>query len=819
MHTDQDLFNSKEFKELPDLLPVLPLRDEVVFPGILVPLYVGREKSLRAIDFATNSTDSQILLVAQKDAAIEDPKLDDIYKVGVIGNIIQILKLTDGTLKLLVESHQKVKVNKYIDNEGTFFCEYTVIEDQLDSDDVEVEALARSVKNDFEYFSKFTRRSNPNLHSNILATQNHLKLLDLVCYHLPNLVEEKQRLLEIEDQKVRFLEILTYLQKEISLIDAEHKIKARVKKQMEKTQREYYLNEQMKAIQQELGEVDDVRNDIKLLEQQIENTPLSKEAREKLTGEIKKLKMMNAMSAEASVIRNYIELILSLPWGKFTKNKIDLNKAEKTLDSDHYGLEKVKERILEYLAVQKRTNSLKSPIICLVGPPGVGKTSLAKSIAEATNRNYVRISLGGVRDEAEIRGHRKTYVGAMPGKVINSIKKVKSANPLILLDEIDKMGMDFRGDPTSALLEVLDPAQNATFVDHYVEVEFDLSKVMFVATANSTNLPRPLLDRMEIIRLSGYTEIEKLEIAQLHLIPKLLKDHGIKKDEVTITEDAVLELIRSYTREAGVRNLERELAKAIRKSLRKIMTSDIKSIVISKDNIEDFAGVKKFLSTEAGKESRVGLTNGLAYTEAGGELLYIEAVKIPGKGNVKVTGKLGEVMQESAQAAVSYVKSKAKEFGILPSIYQNYDVHIHVPEGATPKDGPSACIALATTIVSLFTNIPVRKDVAMTGEITLSGRVLAIGGLKEKLLAATRSGITTAIIPEENKKDLAEIPDVIKNALDIIPVSHLNDVLEVALTKKIVPIADDHPEIIAINNPKLITSDNKFNDRDEVKRH
>lgn len=785
------------------VLPVLPLRDVVIFPGLIVTLYVGRDKSINSINQAVEMSDHRIILLSQKDAANENPSLDGIYNVGVIAEIVQILKLNDGTLKLLVDTKQRVKIDEFIDNDKSILAKYSEYSNIIE-DDVEIEALFRAIKSDFEYFSKFNKKINPDLQSVVLNATDKNKAVDIIAYHLPIKVSEKQKILEIVSLKDRYFEVLTFLEKEISLLETESKIKSRVKKQMEKTQKEYYLNEQIKAIQHELGDVDDIKSEIKELEQKASNTPLSKEASEKIKGEIKKLKHMNSMSSEASVIRNYVDHILGLPWGKFDKPKIDLKKAEKILDNDHYGLDKVKERILEYLAVQKRTNSLKSPIICLVGPPGVGKTSLAKSIAEATNRKYARISLGGVRDEAEIRGHRKTYVGAMPGKVISSIKKVKSANPLILLDEIDKMGMDFRGDPTSALLEVLDPAQNATFIDHYTEVEFDLSNIMFIATANSTDLPRPLLDRMEVIRLSGYTEIEKVEIAKRHLMPKIYKDHGIKEKELIITDDAIEEIIRGYTREAGVRNLEREIAKITRKCLRKIVSDKAcEALVVSKDNLHEYSGVKRFINNLAYNDNKVGLTNGLAYTEAGGDLLYIEAVKVPGKGAVKVTGKLGDTMQESAQAAVSYVKSKAKEFGILPSVYQNYDIHIHVPEGATPKDGPSAGIALATTIVSLLTGIPVRRDVAMTGEITLIGRVLAIGGLKEKLLAATRGGIKTVLIPKENQKDLSEIPDVIKNSIDIITVNELADVLSIALSQKLAPLADDHPEIIAINNPKL----------------
>ncbi|MBN8828808.1 MAG: endopeptidase La [Sphingobacteriia bacterium] len=791
---------------------VLPLRDIVIFPKIIVTLYVGREKSLQAIDYAINSSANKIILVAQKDPSIEDPTNFDLYNYGIIGNILQILKLTDGTLKILVEAENRVKVKKYINSDNYLLCEAEIIDDYADENDIEMLALSRSIKNDFEYYSKHSRKVNPDLQAIVSSNTDALKLSNLVAYNLPISIDEKQRLLEIPFIKQRLEEILKYLSREINLIDAEQKIKSRVKKQMEKTQKEYYLNEQLKAIQNELGDGDD-KNEVKILEAQIRKTKLPREAKEKLENELKKLKMMNMMSAEASVIRNYLDTVLALPWNKLTKSKLELDKAQKILERDHYGLEKVKERIIEYLAVQKRTDKLKSPIICLVGPPGVGKTSLAKSIAEATGRNFARISLGGVRDEAEIRGHRKTYIGAMPGKIINALKKSKSSNPVILLDEIDKIGMDFRGDPTSALLEVLDPAQNSTFVDHYVELEFDLSNVMFIATANSTNMPRPLLDRMEMIRLSGYTEEEKVEIAERHLISKVSKEHGIKSGEWKIKREAIVELIRSYTREAGVRNLERELAKITRKSLKEIlMNKDVKNITITSENLEKYSGVKRFLQTEVTKADKIAVTNGLAYTEVGGELLYIEAVTFPGKGAVKVTGKLGEVMQESAQAALSFVKSRSLDFGILPSIIKNKDLHIHVPEGATPKDGPSAGVAICTTIVSVLTNIPVRHDIAMTGEITLSGRVLAIGGLKEKLLAAQRSGIKTVLIPEENRKDLAEIPENVKNTLEIIPVERVEKVFEHALIKELVPIASDHPELLAELAPKKPRSGDDLED-------
>lgn len=783
--------------------PILPLRDIVVFPRVIVTLYVGREKSLNAIDYAVNHNNNKIILVTQKDVVIEDPELNELYNIGVVANIIQIIKLTDGTIKVLVESEARVKITDYKYYNNNILCKYNIIEDKLNAADIEIQALARAIKDDFEYYAKHSKIISPDLRVIIESTDNPLKLSDIVAHHLPVPVKEKQKLLETRSIKKRMEKILLFFETEIDIINTEQKIKSNIKKQMEKTHKDYYLNEQLKAIQNELNEGDESKNEIKKLEAKIKKVKLSKEAKEKLDGEIKKLKMMNALSAEASVIRNYIDLVLSLPWKQYTSHEINLQKAQEILDNDHYGLEKIKERIIESLAVQKRTSSSKSPIICLIGPPGVGKTSLAKSIAEATGRSFVRISLGGIRDEAEIRGHRRTYIGAMPGKIINAIKKAKSSNPVILLDEIDKIGMDFRGDPTSALLEVLDPEQNSTFVDHYLEVEYDLSKVLFIATANSMNMPRPLLDRMEIIRLSGYTEEEKTEIAIRHLIPKVLSEHGMKAEELSITKEAIIEIIRSYTKEAGLRGLEKEIAKIARKALKDILTNEKQSVIITKDNLTEYCGVKKFLQDELITTDRIGITNGLAYTEAGGELLYIESVKIPGKGNVKVTGKLGEVMQESAQAAVSFVKSKAQAFGILPSKYQKNDIHIHVPEGATPKDGPSAGIALCTTIVSLLTDNPVKHDIAMTGEITLSGRVLAIGGLKEKLLAALRSGIKTVLIPEENKKDLLEIPDNVKQNLNIITVKDAESVLHYALTKPISPIPDDHPDILALYKPEL----------------
>ncbi len=768
------------------ILPVLPLRDIVVFPGMIVPLFVGREKSVKALESVVRQ-DSRILLVSQRNASQDDPGKEDIYQVGAVATILQLLRLPDGTVKVLVEGLQRARIVNFEDNKEYYQVQAEILPDD-EGDPQEVEALARSAVGQFEQYIKLNKKIPSEILGTVSQIEDPSRLADTIASHLVIKIPQKQEVLEITSVAKRLEQIYSLMEGEISVLNTEKRIRSRVKRQMEKTQREYYLNEQMKAIQKELGEGEDGKDEIGELEKRIEKTRLSKEAKEKATAELKKLKNMSPMSAEASVIRNYLDWMLSLPWKQNTRIHRDIIRAEKILDEDHYGLEKVKERILEYLAVQQRINKIKGPILCLVGPPGVGKTSLARSIARATGRNFVKIALGGVRDEAEIRGHRRTYIGSMPGKVIQSMKKAKSTNPLFLLDEIDKMGNDFRGDPAAALLEVLDPAQNANFNDHYLEVDYDLSSVMFITTANSMNMPRPLLDRMEVIRLSGYTEDEKVGIAQQHLIEKEIKEHGLRKGEWSITEPALRDLIRYYTREAGVRNLERELAKLTRKAVKEILQGKYESITVTPENLKQYAGVRKFSHGEAEEKDLVGMTTGLAYTEVGGDLLIIESVAVPGKGMVKITGKLGDVMQESAQAALSYVRFRAVEFGIDPRDIQRKDIHIHVPEGATPKDGPSAGIAMTTTIVSVFTGIPVDRSVAMTGEVTLRGRVLPIGGLKEKLLAALRGGIKTVIIPAENEKDLEEIPANVKNELKIIPVSTVDEVLKIALTKPLVPI-------------------------------
>ncbi len=773
-----------------DLLPVLPLRDIVVFPHMIVPLFVGREKSVLALEDVMRE-DKQILLVAQKNAAQDDPEIDDIYTVGTISTVLQLLKLPDGTVKVLVEGGQRAIVNKFDESKPFFQASINVIEEPADESQ-EMEALSRSVVTEFEQYIKLNKKIPPEALVSINQIEDPSKLADTVASHLALKISDKQELLEIQSVAERLERVYSYMEGEIGVLQVEKKIRNRVKRQMEKTQREYYLNEQMKAIQKELGDGDEGRDEVSELEDKIKKTKLSKEAREKCNAEIKKLKNMSPMSAEATVVRNYLDWILGIPWKKKSAIKKDLSQAEKTLDTDHYGLEKVKERIIEYLAVQSRTKKLKGPILCLVGPPGVGKTSLGKSIAGATGRKFVRMSLGGVRDESEIRGHRRTYIGSMPGKVVQGMKKAKVSNPLFLLDEIDKMGADYRGDPASALLEVLDPEQNSTFNDHYLEVDYDLSDVMFVTTANTMNMPGPLMDRMEIIRLSGYTEDEKVEIANHHLIDKQIESHGLKPEEWSISDAAIRDIIRYYTREAGVRNLEREIANLIRKATKEIvMDVKVKSIKMTAKNLEKYAGVKRYRYGELEDEDKVGVTTGLAWTEVGGEILQIEAVMVPGKGRMTITGKLGDVMKESIQAASSFVQSRATQFGIKPPIFQKKDIHVHVPEGATPKDGPSAGVGMVTSIVSVLTGIPVGKNVAMTGEITLRGRILPIGGLKEKLLAALRSGITTVLIPKDNEKDLAEIPDNVKKGLKIIPVSHVEEVLKVALTESLTPIEWD----------------------------
>jgi ATP-dependent Lon protease len=782
------------------LYPVLPLRDIVVFPHMIVPLFVGREKSVRALEDVMKE-DKQILLVAQKNAAQDDPQTADIYEVGTIGTVLQLLKLPDGTVKVLVEGGTRARVSKWVENPN-FFQAYAEPMPDKSGPLSEMEALVRTVVGQFEQYIKLNRKIPPEVLVSVNQIEDPGKLADTVASHLALKISEKQELLDIDTVSQRLEKIYGAMEGEIGVLQVEKRIRNRVKRQMEKTQREYYLNEQLKAIQKELGEQDEGKDESSEIEERIKKTKLSKEARDKAMAELKKLRSMSPMSAEATVVRNYLDWILSIPWKKRTKIKRDVKNAGKVLDADHYGLEKVKERILEYLAVQERTVKLRGPILCLVGPPGVGKTSLGKSIAKATGRNFVRMSLGGVRDEAEIRGHRRTYIGSMPGKIIQGMKKAKSSNPFFLLDEIDKLGSDWRGDPTSALLEVLDPEQNSSFADHYLEVDYDLSDVMFVTTANTLRMPQPLLDRMETIRLSGYTEEEKSEIARRHLIPKQEEMHGLKKGEWSITDEGLRDLIRYYTREAGVRNLEREIAGLARKAVKTILVDDVKSVKVTPKNLEKYAGVRKFRWGEVELEDRVGLVNGLAWTEVGGEVLTIECAISPGKGKMTITGKLGDVMQESVQAAAAYVRSRATTFGLKPPLFDKRDIHVHVPEGATPKDGPSAGVAMITGIVSVLTGIAVRKDVAMTGEITLRGRVLPIGGLKEKLLAALHAGIKTVLIPKDNEKDLAEIPDNAKKGLDIVPVSTVDEVLARALLSQPVPIEWKEPEIDAVPSKK-----------------
>ncbi len=768
------------------LYPVLPLRDIVVFPHMIVPLFVGREKSVKALEDVMKD-DKQILLVAQKNAGQDNPQPEDIHTVGTVASVLQLLRLPDGTVKVLVEGGQRAKIVKYAENPEFFQVYAEPLPDQP-GEQRESEALVRSVINQFEQYVKLNRKIPPEVLVSLNQIEDSSKLADTVASHLTVKIAEKQELLETAAVIERLERVYALMEGEIGVLQVEKKIRSRVKRQMEKTQREYYLNEQLKAIQKELGEGEDGRDELAELETRIKQTKLTKEAREKAQAELKKLRSMSPMSAEATVIRNYLDWMLTIPWQKRTKVKKDVKNAEGVLNDDHYGLEKVKERILEYLAVQQRSSKLKGPILCLVGPPGVGKTSLGKSIARATGRNFVRMSLGGVRDEAEIRGHRRTYIGSMPGKIVQSMKKAKSTNPLFLLDEIDKMGQDFRGDPSSALLEVLDPEQNNSFNDHYLEVDYDLSDVMFICTANSLRMPQPLLDRMEIIRIPGYTEDEKIEISKKHLIEKQIKVAGLKKGEWSITDDGLRDMVRYYTRESGVRSLEREIANLTRKAVKEILTTDAKSVKVTPENLEKYAGVRKFRYGEAELEDLVGTTTGLAWTEVGGELLSIEAVMLPGKGRMTITGKLGEVMQESVQAARSYVRSRAIAFGVKPPMFDRRDIHIHVPEGATPKDGPSAGVAMVTSIVSVLTGIPVRKDVAMTGEVTLRGRVLPIGGLKEKLLAAHRGGIKKVLIPKENEKDLVEIPDNVKKGLEILPMSTCEEVLREALTQPLTAI-------------------------------
>ncbi len=774
--------------------PVLPLRDIVIFPHMIVPLFVGREKSVRALEDVMKD-DKQILLVAQKDAAQDEPTEEDIYDVGAISTVLQLLKLPDGTVKVLVEGGQRGRIIRYTKNQEFFQAEAIFIEEEEEEEDSqELEALSRSVVSQFEQYIKLNKKVPPEVLVSINQIDTPSKLADTVASHLALKISEKQEILEVGVASERLEKVYSCMEAEIGVLQVEKKIRSRVKRQMEKTQREYYLNEQLKAIQKELGEDESDRNEASELEDRIKKTRLSKEAREKAYSELKKLKSMSPMSAEATVVRNYLDWLLSIPWKKRTKVKRDIRGASEILDADHYGLKKVKERILEYLAVQQRTKKVKGPILCLVGPPGVGKTSLGKSVGRATGRNFARISLGGVRDESEIRGHRRTYIGSMPGKVIQGMKKAKSSNPLFLLDEVDKMGRDWRGDPASALLEVLDPEQNSTFNDHYLEVDYDLSDVMFVTTANTMNMPSPLLDRMEIIRLSGYTEDEKVEIAKRHLIPKQLEAHGLEEEEWSISDGALRDIVRYYTREAGVRNMEREIANLSRKAIKEITMDERKSISITARNLEKYAGVRRYRFGEIEEEDLVGITTGLAWTEVGGELLAIEALVLLGKGKITITGKLGDVMQESIQAARSYVQSRAADFGIKPPLFNRRDIHLHVPEGATPKDGPSAGVGMVTSIVSVLTGIPVRRDLAMTGEITLRGRVLPIGGLKEKLLAALRGGIKTVLIPVDNEKDLAEIPSNVKKGMEIIPVKTVDDVLDKALVQSLEPIEWDESQ-------------------------
>jgi ATP-dependent Lon protease len=778
---------------------VLPLRDIVVFPHMIVPLFVGREKSIRALEEVMGS-DKQILLATQMNAADDDPEPDAIYDVGTLANVLQLLKLPDGTVKVLVEGASRARVIAFTDREDYHEARAELLPEPVE-EEVEIEALARSVVGDFENYVKLNKKISPEVIAAAGQIEDYSKLADTIASHLAIKIPEKQEMLATLSVKERLEKAMGHMESEISVLQVEKRIRSRVKRQMEKTQREYYLNEQMKAIQKELGEGEDGRDEATELEERIKKTKLTKEAREKADAELKKLRSMSPMSAEATVVRNYLDWILSIPWGKKSKVKYDLDLAQQVLDTDHFGLDKVKDRIVEYLAVQSRQNKMKGPILCLVGPPGVGKTSLGKSIAKATGREFVRMALGGVRDEAEIRGHRRTYIGSMPGKVIQSMKKAKKSNPLFLLDEIDKMGMDFRGDPSSALLEVLDPEQNSTFMDHYLEVEYDLSSVMFVTTANTLNIPPALMDRMEIIRIAGYTEDEKVEIAKRHLLPKAVRDHALQPKEFSVSEDAIRAIIQTYTREAGVRSLERELMKLGRKAVTEILRKKKETVEITAANISDYLGVPRFRFGQVEADDQVGVVTGLAWTEVGGELLTIEGVMMPGKGRMTVTGNLKDVMKESISAAASYVRSRALDFGVEPPMFDKRDIHVHVPEGATPKDGPSAGVAMATSIVSILTGIPVRADVAMTGEITLRGRVLPIGGLKEKLLAALRGGIKKVLIPEENAKDLADIPDNVKSGMEIIPVSRVGEVLRHALVRMPEPIEWTEPPEPAVKAP------------------
>ena len=773
------------------LIPVLPLRDVVVYPHMVIPLFVGREKSILALE-AAMADNKKILLLAQKNAEVDDPGQEDLYQIGTLSTILQMLKLPDGTIKVLVEGGDRVMVDSLLETNEYYSAAIQTLEKSSLVDDREAEVLLRSVLNLFDQYVKLNKKVPPEILTSLSGIDDPSRLADTIAAHMSLKLDEKQEILEIQDPRERIEHIMSKIEGEIDLMQIEKRIRGRVKQQMEKSQREYYLNEQMKAIQKELGDMDDAPNEVEDLQKKIEESGMPKEAREKADSELNKLKMMSPMSAEATVVRNYIDWLVSVPWKKRSKIRRDLAQAEKVLEEDHYGLEKVKERILEYLAVQQRVRKLKGPILCLVGPPGVGKTSIGRSIARATNRKFSRMSLGGVRDEAEIRGHRRTYIGSMPGKIIQNLSRVGVRNPLFLLDEIDKMAMDFRGDPASALLEVLDPEQNNTFADHYMEVEFDLSDTMFVATSNSMNIPGPLLDRMEVIRIPGYTEDEKLNIALKYLIPKQVKENGLKAEEIDIKQNAVLEIIQRYTREAGVRNLEREISKICRKAVKMMLLKpSTKKLTVTSKNIEKYLGVKRFRFGSADEKDQIGQVTGLAWTEIGGELLTIESAVVDGKGKFVQTGQLGDVMKESIQAAMTVVRSRAEILGVSPEFNENKDIHIHVPEGATPKDGPSAGVGMCTALVSALTEIPVKAEVAMTGEITLRGEVLPIGGLKEKLLAAHRGGITKVLIPEENEKDLAEIPDNIKAKLEILPVRWIDQVLEVALAHQPTPLPKD----------------------------
>ena len=800
---------SELIEEQLSAIPVLPLRDVVVYPHMVIPLFVGRDKSIKALESAMED-DKQILLVAQKSASEDDPKSDDLYTIGTISSILQLLKLPDGTVKVLVEGNRRARVVTFLGGEEYYTAQIKQYDEET-IDDREAEVLIRSLTNQFDQYVKLNKKIPPEILTSLSSIEDPSRLIDTIAAHMSLKIEEKQHILEMKELRERLEHLMALMESEIDMLQVEKRIRGRVKRQMEKSQREYYLNEQMKAIQKELGDMDDVPNELEELEKKIESAGMSKEAKTKAKAELSKLKMMSPMSAEATVVRNYLDVMVNVPWKKRTKIRHDLAKAEEVLEADHYGLEKVKERILEYLAVQQRMKKMKGPILCLVGPPGVGKTSVGKSIAHATNRKFIRMALGGVRDEAEIRGHRRTYIGSMPGKIIQSLSKAQTRNPLFLLDEIDKMAMDFRGDPASALLEVLDPEQNHTFADHYLEVDYDLSETMFVATSNTMNIPGPLLDRMEVIRLSGYTEDEKVNIALRYLVTKQIASNGLKDEEVDITEDTIRDIIRYYTREAGVRNLEREIAKICRKVVKEILLEkDVTQVSVTSENIEKYLGVKRFRYGRAEEHDQIGQVTGLAWTEVGGELLTIETAVMPGKGKHNVTGQLGDVMKESIQAALSVVRSRANALGIDAEAFDKNDIHVHVPEGAIPKDGPSAGIGMCTALVSALTNIPVRADVAMTGEITLRGEVLPIGGLKEKLLAARRGGIKVVMIPDENVRDLEEIPDTIKDHLEIKPVKWIDEVLDIALTETPQALPENEKEVSQANsNKKAVKESNK----------